>query len=178
MICSGGPIYRAPLIRAAKIMLNYHTGISPIYNGTHTNVWAYINGHPQFCGGTLMLMNEAVDGGDILAHHFCAVGPGDDPADIYCRAIKKAPHIYSAFLSDLEAGGSFVSIPQSKPFFYYRGLDWSLYQSLMIQRLQNKGSGSKYHAEEDTVYYWRSQSSETAMRAFESEILKRLFIHA
>ena len=50
VVCSCGPIYRAPLIRAAGLMLNYHTGISPLYNGTNTIWWAYANGHPHLCG--------------------------------------------------------------------------------------------------------------------------------
>jgi methionyl-tRNA formyltransferase len=178
VICSGGPIYRTPLISAAKLMLNYHTGISPIYNGTDTDIWAYVNGHRQFCGGTLMLMNEAVDGGDILAHHFCGVEPGDDPAEIFCKAIKEAPQVYNEFLDDVEQGNSFVSVRQTKPFFYYRSLDWTLYQSLLAQRLRTAKTVSKWHTEADTVRYWRSDSAETAMRRLKEEVLKRVLVDA
>jgi methionyl-tRNA formyltransferase len=177
VICSGGPIYRAPLIRAAKLMLNYHTGISPIYNGAHTNIWAYINGHPQFCGGTLMIMNEAVDGGDILAHHFCGVEPGDDPAAVFCKAIKAAPQIYNEFLTDIDAGNTITSISQAMPFFYYKTLDWTLYQSLLAERLRNRRTDLMYHCDVETVRYWRLESSD-AMSRFNDEILKRVLINA
>jgi len=176
VICSGGPIYRAPLIRAAKLMLNYHTGISPVYNGSETNLWAFINGHPQLCGGTLMVMGEAVDGGDILAHHFCGVEPGDDPADAFCRAIAGGAALYNDFLADIEAGAPFHSIPQSKPFFYYRNLDWSLYQSLLAKRMMAGAKKSFKHLPAENVRYWRLETAEAAKHRLHEEIIKRVLI--
>jgi folate-dependent phosphoribosylglycinamide formyltransferase PurN len=176
VICSGGPVYRAPLIRAAKLMLNYHTGISPVYNGSDTNIWAFINGHPQLCGGTLMVMGEAVDGGDILAHHFCGVEPGDDPADAFCRAIAGGAALYNEFLSDIEAGRSYRSVPQTKPFFYYRNLDWSLYQSLQAARLMAGASKASKRVPADTVRYWQLETAEAARRRLHDEITRRVLI--
>ena len=34
----------------------------------HTISFAFANGHISLCGGTLMIINEKVDGGHILAH--------------------------------------------------------------------------------------------------------------
>ena len=36
VINSGGPIYKRALIEAAPLMLNYQTGLSPIYNGSES----------------------------------------------------------------------------------------------------------------------------------------------
>ncbi len=176
VICSGGPVYRAPLIRAAKLMLNYHTGISPVYNGSDTNLWAFINGHPQLCGGTLMVMGETVDGGDILAHHFSGVEPGDDPADAFCRAIAGGAALYNDFLADIEAGKTYRSIPQAKPFFYYRNLDWSLYQSLQAARLMAGAGKASWRMPADTVRYWQSETAEAAKRRLHEEITRRVLI--
>ena len=176
VVCSGGPVYRAPLIRAAKLMLNYHTGISPIYNGSDTNLWAYVNGHPQLCGGTLMVIGEAVDGGDILAHHFCGVVPGDDPADVFCRAIAGGASLYNEFLADYEAGKPWRKIPQMKPFFYYRSLDWSLYQSLLAERMSAPAAKHKLSAATETVRYWQSQSDDDARRRLQDELMKRMLV--
>lgn len=176
VICSGRPIYRPPLIRAAKLMLNYHTGISPIYNGSDTNLWAFINGQPQMCGGTLMVMGEAVDGGDILAHHFCGVEPEDDPADAFCRAIAGGAGLYNEFLADIEAGKPYCSIPQAKPFFYYRNLDWSLYQSLHAARLMAGAGKAHRRVSADTVRYWRLETAGAAKDRLQEEITRRVLI--
>lgn len=176
VICSGGPIYRAPLIRAAKLMLNYHTGISPIYNGSDTNIWAFANGHPQLCGGTLMVMGEAVDGGNILAHHFCGIEPGDDPADAFCRAIAGGGPLYNDFLTDIEAGRPYRSIPQAKPFFYYRSLDWSLYQSLLARRMLSAAEKTGRRVPPATVRYWQLETAEAAKRRLHEEITNRILI--
>ena len=40
----GGPIYGEATLCSAKHVLNYHTGISPVYNGADSIYWAYANG--------------------------------------------------------------------------------------------------------------------------------------
>lgn len=174
VICSGGPIYRAPLIRACKIMVNYHAGISPLYNGSNTNWWAYANGHARLCGGTLMIMNEIVDGGDILAHYFTGIDPDDNPATLFCKAIRGGAKLYNEFLSDLKGNKPYSSVPQPRPFFYYRGIDWTLYQSLKVgnRLLLQKRRGLREPGH--SAKYWTCDSDEIARRTFRDEILNRV----
>ena len=54
-------------------MLNFHSGVSPLYNGSATILFAFANGHVHLCGGTLMTMSPVVDGGDVLAHFLPAI---------------------------------------------------------------------------------------------------------
>ena len=88
VVCLGGPIYREALIEAVPLMVNFHSGISPLYNGTSTIAFAFANGHPHLCGGTLMLMSTAVDGGDILAHYLPSIEPDDDPASLFAKTVR------------------------------------------------------------------------------------------
>ncbi len=172
VICSGGPIYRAPLIRACGLMINYHTGISPIYNGAETNWWAYAHGHPQLCGGTLMVMNEAVDGGDILAHHFTGCEPDDDPADLFCKAILGGIGLYGELLTDLKAQRRMTGVKQPRPFFYLRGWDWTVLQALAVERRLALAKKKGIRLPERTVRYWRAETAEDAQRDFEREIVR------
>jgi folate-dependent phosphoribosylglycinamide formyltransferase PurN len=171
VVCSGGPIYKKPLIEACKVMLNYHTGISPVYNGADTIWWAYANGHPQFCGGTLMLMNESVDGGNILAHYFTGNEPSDDPATLFCKAIQGGARLYNEFLADLRDGKSFQQLKQAKPFFYYRSDDWTIHQSLLVQRRLRACERNGKTLPEDTERYWACSSPEVASQFFQNRIM-------
>lgn len=177
VICSGGPVYRAPLIRACRLILNYHTGISPLYNGAETNWWAFANGHPHLCGGTLMVMSEAVDGGDILAHHFTGAEPQDDPADLFCKAIVGGAELYSAFLGTLAAGRPYSAVPQPRPFFYMRGWDWTIADALRVDRRLRIAMRDQRRLAPREARYWTEPDRAAATRAFEAEILRSV-LHA
>lgn len=45
--------------------INIHYSLLPQYRGLHSTVWAILNDEPEF-GGTIHLMNEYIDDGDIL----------------------------------------------------------------------------------------------------------------
>lgn len=171
VVCSGGPIYRAPLIRAAGLMLNYHTGISPIYNGSNTIWWAFANGHQHLCGGTLMVMNEAVDGGAMLAHYFAPAEPHDDPASLFCKAIQGGARLYNEFLAHLRLGGEFLAVPQPRPFFYYQGYDWTAYQALAVRRRSQAMERAAYRQPERIVRYWNRACQDEATAVFRRQII-------
>ena len=61
VVALGGPIYPPEFIASCRLILNFHSGISPIYNGSSTIGFAFANGHPHLCGGTLMKMNAAIE---------------------------------------------------------------------------------------------------------------------
>jgi Formyl transferase len=162
VICLGGPVYRAPLIKATPLMLNYHTGISPIYNGAGTIFWTFANRHLHLAGGTLMIMNEVVDGGDILAHYLCPIAADDDPGDLFMKAVIGGTRLYDRFLQHLNSGGPYVSVQQPQPFFNYKGLDWTVFQSLSVQHNINRGLSRKFARPEEIVEYWRLANRQSA----------------
>lgn len=164
VVCLGGPIYRKPLIEAVPLMVNFHSGVSPLYNGTSTIAFAFANGHPHLCGGTLMLMSTAVDGGDILAHYLPSIEHGDDPATLFAKTVKGAADATDAFLTHLEGGAAFTSCPQPPPLFYYRGADWTMYHGQRVRRALQGAIADEHLRDERLQPYWDAADPDDARR--------------
>jgi Formyl transferase len=170
VVVLGGPVYPREFIQSAPLVLNFHSGLSPIYNGSATIQFAFANGHPHLCGGTLMSMSPVVDGGAILGHFLPEVASGDTPASLFMKTASGATKLYDDFLTHLASNGSFASVEQTPPFFYYRGLHWTLYQTLLTRRAVATDIAGKHVRNESTVEYWREPDDESAQRLFESTI--------
>jgi methionyl-tRNA formyltransferase len=158
----GGAIYREPFISACKLILNYHSGLSPIYNGSGTINFAFSNGHPYLCGGTLMTMSPVIDGGRILAHYLPEIEAGDTPASLNMKTYAGAPLLYDRFLSDFAERKTYSSIPQQKPLFYVRAADWTLYQTLRVRRHLRLRLAAKYARPAQVVEYWKQPDDQKA----------------
>jgi methionyl-tRNA formyltransferase len=162
VVCLGGPIYRKALIAAVPLMINFHSGISPLYNGTSTIDFAFANGHPHLCGGTLMVMSAAVDGGDILAHYLPAIEQGDDPATLFAKTVAGAAQTADAFLTYVEDGGTVVGCPQPPPLFYYRGADWTIYHGQRVRRALRGGVAQQHERAARLEPYWDAADRDEA----------------
>jgi hypothetical protein len=145
-------------------MVNFHSGISPLYNGTSTIAFAFANGHPHLCGGTLMLMSTAVDCGDILAHYLPSVTRDDDPASLFAKTVKGAAVATDAFVSHLETGAEWVSTRQPPPLFYYRGADWTIYHGQRVRRALSGGVPDALLRDERLAPYWDAADQQEARR--------------
>jgi folate-dependent phosphoribosylglycinamide formyltransferase PurN len=152
--CLGGPIYRPPLIASVPLMLNFHSGVSPLYNGASTVAFAYANGHLRLCGGTLMTMSPAVDGGDILAHVLPAIAPGDTPGTLFARTVAGGIEAYLAALCHLAAGGALTGAPQDGPLFYVRSSDWTVLHGHRVRRLVADDAAAGSVRERKIAPYW------------------------
>ena len=170
VVCLGGPIYRQQLITASRLMLNFHSGISPLYNGAATIDFAFANGHPHLCGGTLMLMSTVVDGGDILAHFLPSIEAEDTPATLQMKTVSGAIELVDRFLSDLELGRRFARCKQPEPLFYFRGRDWTLCQSRNVRRHIDAGTAALHVRESRSVEYWRLGGDDEARTSLISTI--------
>jgi folate-dependent phosphoribosylglycinamide formyltransferase PurN len=174
VVCHGGPIYRKPLIEASPLMLNFHSGISPLYNGASTIRFAFANGHPHLCGGTLMTMSPIVDGGDILAHYLPSIEHDDNPATLFIKTVKGAAQLFARALTHIEKNGSYARVEQTPPLFYFRSDDWTAYQSVREKSSIEKGIAKQYLREAETVEYFAAPDSSTARTLYVSKILNLL----
>jgi methionyl-tRNA formyltransferase len=174
VVCLGGPIYRAPLIDACRMMLNFHSGISPLYNGTSTILFAFANGHIHLCGGTLMIMSLAVDGGDVLGHYLPAIENGDDPATLFMKTVRGAAVAYDRVLTYLEDGGTLAACPQPPALFYYTGADWTVEQTHRIKRLLESRAVERFTRDDEHIDYYPLAGADEARLALRGTIERLL----
>jgi methionyl-tRNA formyltransferase len=142
-------------------MINYHSGISPLYNGASSAMFAFANGHVHLCGGTLMRMSTVVDGGEILAHYLPEVEADDDPASLFMKIVRGAAMVGSSFVEALGARGTFTSVPQPPPLFYYTNEAWTVYQTQQVRLHLRRGTAARYVRPERTIPYWSGSPVES-----------------
>jgi folate-dependent phosphoribosylglycinamide formyltransferase PurN len=170
VVCLGGPIYRAPLIESAGLMVNFHSGISPLYNGASTIQFAFANGHVRLCGGTLMTMSATVDGGNILAHYLPTIEADETPATLFMKTVRAAADLAGGFLSHVGQAGAFTSARQSPPLFYYTASDWTIYHSQRVCAHLERRTAAGHVRDEQFVPYWALPDDDAASAAVRATI--------
>jgi methionyl-tRNA formyltransferase len=67
IVIVGSKIIKKHIVdRFRNKIINYHTGLLPEYRGPYSEFWAIYNNEPHMIGTTIHLIDERVDGGDIL----------------------------------------------------------------------------------------------------------------
>jgi methionyl-tRNA formyltransferase len=173
VLCLGGPVYRAPLINACERMINFHSGVSPFYNGASAIMFAFSNGHLHLCGGTLMTMSRTVDGGYILAHYLPAIEAEDTPVTLFMKTVRGAAETADRFLAHVERTGTFARCPQPSPLFYYTSGDWTIHDASKLRRHVERGSAAAAARPAELVEYYASAGDKEA-RARVRETVDRL----
>lgn len=167
--CLGGPIYRPQLIASVPLMLNFHSGVSPLYNGASTVAFAFANGHLRLCGGTLMTMSPEVDGGDILAHVLPAIEPGDTPGALFARTVAGGIDAYLGVLRHVAGGAEPTGAPQDGALFYVRSSDWTALHGHRVRRLVAEDAATARARGPRIVAYWdAADPAEAAARVRET----------
>lgn len=170
VVCLGGPIFRQDLISACRFMINYHTGLSPIYNGFDTISLAFADGHPHLCAGTLMKTNPVVDGGEILGHFLPSITEDDTPATLFAKAVKGAAVLANEFLAHLDRAGSYVSVPQPPPHVYAVSARWNLNHGHMVNWHLRRRTCQQHLREEAIVRYWDASTVDAAKSNMQSTL--------
>jgi methionyl-tRNA formyltransferase len=173
VLCLGGPIYGAPLIKACGTMINFHSGVSPLYNGASAIMFAFANGHVRLCGGTLMTMSPTVDGGDILAHYLPAIDADDTPVTLFMKTVRGAAETADRFLTHVEPTGTFARCPQPSPLFYYTSGDWTIHYASKLRRHVERRSAAAAARPAELIEYYASEGDQEA-RARVRETTERL----
>ena len=156
LICFlGGDIAKREFLSVAKMgTLNFHSGVSPFYNGSGTTYAALADNRPNFCGGTLMIMNERIDGGRIIAHYLTPINLKDNSAEIFLNGIKGAVVLYSHVIDYIVKNNSFpIGVIQERSIKYQKASDWTIYQDLKLRNFFKSGMIKNYVREAKSVYY-------------------------
>ncbi len=172
----GGDIARKDFINAAKVCsLNYHSGISPFYNGNKTIFHAVKDYRPNFAGGTLMYITERIDGGGILSHYLPAINESDSAASIFMKGIQGAVELYTHFLANIQSQALPSGVIQKRSFKYVRNIDWTIVDDIKLSVFEKSNQIRIYQRDEQTIAYYDLKSediNEVYKRAL-NEILKK-----
>jgi phosphoribosylglycinamide formyltransferase 1 len=93
IVTYGCSIIKAPLIDAMRDrIINVHLGLSPYYLGSGTNMHAMAAGEFEFCGYSLIYMDEGIDTGEIIHQEVGRLDYFDNPHTLGNRIIKDMSH--------------------------------------------------------------------------------------
>ncbi len=78
VVLAGCRMMRGAMFRQMPCpVINYHAGVTPKYRGMNGGYWSRANGDWDQFGGTIHLIDEGVDTGNVLRHALCYPRPGD-----------------------------------------------------------------------------------------------------
>jgi len=150
----GGDIARKNFINSARIAcLNIHSGLSPFYNGSNSAQWTFADFRPNFCGVTLMRMNERIDGGNIISHYLPEITSKDDVSTLFCKGINGGIQLILDEIKNINNGDVFSGIRQNRCFKYTRGMDWVIYHDLRLNLFHKSGRIKLYNRKEKIFTY-------------------------
>lgn len=156
IICNlGGDIYKKEALSTAKIAcLNYHSGISPFYNGNKTIFHAVNDFRPNFAGGTLMWMNEKIDGGKILSHYLVPINTNDNAADLFMKNIQGSVKLYSMVIKSILKGLIPKGIEQKRNIKYFKNIDWTISNDIKLRYFEKNKLFKQFVRDEQIINYY------------------------
>lgn len=138
MVCVNGTnLLRAPMLElAVQIPLgivNLHTGLSPYTRGGNCNLFALLEGRPEWVGVTVHYIDPGIDSGDLILTRQVQMEPDDLYDHIDARTFRLGADLMVVAVARI-AGGRAARVPQwpggslylrrtgyvYEPFHYYR----------------------------------------------------------
>lgn len=151
----GGEIVDGRIIRTARMCsLNFHSGLSPYYNGNKSIFHAVKDHRPNFAGGTLMYITPRVDGGKILAHFIPSIESNDTAADLFMKTIIGAVKLYLSFFSYIREHPLPEGVIQERSFRYTRNIDWTIMDDIRLRRFEKENGMKRFIRGEQFIYYY------------------------
>ena len=148
----GGDIAKSDFINASKIIsLNYHSGVSPIYNGTGSYAWAVAEGRPNLVGGTLMEITEKIDYGNIISQFLPSIEENDTASSLFMKTIIGSVELISNVIEKLVTGEEIKMVRQERSIRYTKSIDWTLYQEIQLQSFYKSKKITKYIRESSVI---------------------------
>jgi folate-dependent phosphoribosylglycinamide formyltransferase PurN len=128
VVVHGTRIISARVLEAAGCpVLNMHAGITLRYRGVHGGYWALAEGHPDWVGTTVHLVDPGIDTGGILAQSTFDVSGEDTIATYPDLHLVHGLPLLGAQIEKVMAGGALVPLPASVApgsGFYYHPTIW------------------------------------------------------
>ena len=168
----GGEIVDKKIINSVDVCLNYHSGISPFYNGNKSILFSFGDSRPNFAGGTLMLMNERVDGGKILYHYLTPIEDKDNYSDLFMKGIIGCEKVYSLILNKINKNQKIKGITQKRTFRYTTNIDWIITNDIKLLSFMKSGKIKNYIRKEYIFDYSKEDQMNIIFNNTLNSILK------
>ncbi|OEK06773.1 formyltransferase family protein [Roseivirga misakiensis] len=130
----GGDIARKKFFdNVTALVLNYHSGLSPLFNGSSIAFHCVAKGRPNLSGGTLMVMNERIDGGNILAYYLPEISESDNASTLFLKGIQGSVELYIDFLNYYLKNSEYHSLKQERSLNYFGSNDWTIWEDIRLK---------------------------------------------
>ena len=150
IICvMGTSIVTSKIFRTAKHAFNLHTGISPQYRGSGSNMWPLVFGEPQYVGVTIHSLTSKIDGGDIVYHGRPKIKVDDNFGKLNAKSIVVGSELMVRALWKCHSK-ELYTFPQWQGGKLLLSSDWNLRVYLEYHRQMNKGLLQRYISEPDS----------------------------
>lgn len=158
----GGDIAGLKFIESPRInTLNFHSGLSPYFNGNSSILNAFVYKRPGFSGGTLMIMNEKIDLGNILSHYLCPIAKDDNPYDLFMKTIIGSVKLYQDYVNyQINNKKKIFGVKQNNSFSYFKNIDWSISEDIKLKKYKKSGLINKYIRDEKIIKYYDLKTSD------------------
>ena len=104
---------------ARRGALNRHLGLLPDFRGSDCAIWALALDQPESVGYSIHVVNERVDGGDVVLRRQMPIA-GDATLEDYLRRLRReASESFTGVVGRLVAGAPLASLPQRRKGPYY-----------------------------------------------------------
>ena len=177
----GGGIAKSNLINSPNFRtVNFHSGVSPYYNGNKTNFHAFKNRDFNLIGGTLMYMNEKIDGGSILMHTFPSINAEDNSSTLFLKNIELSVQAYIKFIEEhVSKDNSPSSVIQGQPKLYLRNIDWDIRDDIALYKLESSFKELKIKSDSLVVEHFDLENNQTEIleKRLESIISRKIEVN-
>ena len=149
ILLAGAPFLRPTFYGLARRgALNRHLGLLPDFRGSDCALWALALDQPDSVGYSIHMVNERVDGGDVVLRRSFPIA--DDPTmeDYLRRMRREASTAFTSVVGRLLEGAPLLSLPQARKGPYYPPAGWTTQQKAVrnYERLARRRSSAPHGA--------------------------------
>lgn len=127
LLLAGAPVLEASVFSLARrATLNRHLGLVPDFRGSDCATWAFALDRPECAGYSIHVVNQRVDGGDVLLRR--PVAPAHEPslARYLGRLQREASDGFVEIIDRLLRGAPLAPVPQTGTGRYFPPAGWSV----------------------------------------------------
>ena len=126
ILLAGAPFLRPSFYNLARhATLNRHLGLLPDFRGSDCAIWALALDRPEAVGYSIHVVNERVDGGDVVLRRPLPIN-GDRGLEDYLRRLRReASEAFAGVVTRLLKGAPLRAVTQARKGPYFPPAGWT-----------------------------------------------------